>query len=252
MRFQIQLAILAITALLAGCATEYAAYEEAQAANTVEAYKAFLAEFPDGVNKAAAEERIDAMEWDVAEAENTAEAYEAYLAAHPDGRHAQDAQLAAPKLGWQVADYSADKAQVESFLEKYGNSAYAKKAKDRLALLDLAPKHIKVGPTRLEEAGKNRWTVAADVTNVGQVDVVTAEFRVAWRNGEGRVSRSKEWFLVVEKSDRYDAADELVTPLAPGETRPFTFTFRRSEAADDWVEDLEHIQIGLVDLKPAG
>jgi hypothetical protein len=252
MRIRNQLAILAITALLGGCASEFAAFEEAKAANTLEAYQAFLTEYPDGVNKAAAVERIDNMEWTVAESENTAEAYEGYMSAHPDGRHLQDAQLAAPKLAWQVADYSGDKAQVEGFLEKYGRSAYAKKGEARLALLELGPKHLEVGPTRLEEGGKNRWTVAADVKNVGQVDVITAEFRVAWRNGDGRVSRSKEWFLVVEKSDRYDAADELVAPLVPGETRPFTFSFRRSEAADDWVADVEHIQIGLVDLKTAG
>ena len=252
MKTSIQIALLAAGILLCGCFTEYKAFDEAKAANTPEAYHAFLEQHPDAVNRAAAEERIDGLEWEAAEAENTAEAYQSYLIAHPEGKHATEAELAAPKLAWQDADYSGDLAKVQAFLERYGRSAYSGKANKRAALLDLAPKHVEVGPTRFAAEEGDKWTVSADVKNVGAVDVVTAKFRVAWKNGEGRVVRSKEWYLVVEPKAGYDAADELTLPLPPEESRTFSFTFRRREAADDWVEDAEHVALDLVELKLAG
>ena len=248
MRLQVTFSLLLVGAMLAGCATEYQAFEEAKAANTAEAYEAFLLEYPDGVNKAAAVERLDNLDWEAAEAENTAASYEAYLAKHPEGRHVTDADLAAPKLAWQDADFSEDIATIKGFLEKYSNSAYASKAQQRLELLERMPKHLEVGPTTLTQGDKKKWTVAADVKNVGDVNVATAEFRVAWSNADGRVTRSKDWYLCVAPSDRFDSAEELVQPLTPGETRTFSFHFRRGEAADDWAEDAEHIRIDLIDL----
>ncbi len=248
MRIQVPFSLLLVGALLAGCATEYQAFDEAKAANTVEAYEAFLAEYPDGVNKAAAVERLDDLDWAATEAENTAAAYEAYLAKYPEGRHVTDAQLAAPKLAWQDADFSGDIATIKAFLEKYSSGAYASNAQKRLELLERMPKHLEVGPTTLTQGEKKKWTVAADVKNVGDANVVTAEFRVAWSNADGRVTRSKDWYLCVAPNDRFDSAEELVQPLAPGETRTFSFDFRRNEAADDWVEDAEHIRVGLIDL----
>lgn len=248
MRFQVQLLLLLGGVLLAGCAGEYQAFDEAKAANTAEAYQAFLDEYPDSVNKAAAVERLDNLDWEATEAENSAAAYEAYLAKYPEGRHVTDAQLAAPKLAWQDADFSCDPAKVKEFLDKYSNSAYASKAQQRLELLELIPNHLEVGPAILVEGDKKKWTVSADVKNVGDLDVITAEFRVAWSNADGRVTRTKDWYLVVAPNERYDSAESLGVPLAPGETRTFSFDFRRSEAAEDWVEDAEHIRVGLIDL----
>jgi len=254
MSFIRALAVLVfVGVLLAGCAGEYKAYEEAEAADTADAYSTFLEQYPDGVNSTSAKERLDMIHWEEAKAEDTAEGYEEYLRQHPTGKYVTRAEMAAPKMAWQAADLSNDAAQVQSFIDKYGAGAYGKKANERLTLLQTWPQHLDIGETRFEvvEEGK-RWKVLADVHNKGAVAVVEAEFRIAWKNGDGEFARTKQWFLNVEAREGVDAPPELTQPLSPGQTRTFEFIFSSREACKGWVEDAEHVQIDLTKLKLAG
>ncbi len=238
---------------LAGCANEYTAYDEATTADTVEAYVAFLEQYPDGVNASAARQRLDEIDWEAAKAEHSAGAYEEYLRAHPDGKFVEKASLEAPKMAWQAADYSSDPAQVQGFLDQYGHGAYGKKATERLALLELLPAHLSVGDAQLEVLTEGKkWRVFAEVENVGDVPVVESKLRVGWKDGAGQVARSKEWFLNCEEKAGVDAPADLTRPLEPGEKRTFEFFFVAKEACDDWAADVEHLQLDVVTLKLAG
>jgi len=238
---------------LAGCDSEYKAYELAEADDTAEAYAQFLEQYPDGVNASAARERLDQIDWEAAKADNSAGAYEEYLSQHPDGRYVTKAELAAPKQAWFEADMSDDPAIVEAFLTKYGAGAYGKKARERLELLQQMPQHLVLGEIRLEVVTEGKkWKVASDVKNIGDVPVVETNLRVAWKNADGMVARTKEWFLNCEPKEGVDAPADLTRPLNPGETRTFEFDFRQREACDGWVADVEHVQLQVVEMKLGG
>jgi len=237
---------------LQGCNSEYKAYELAQAEDTTHAYALFLEQHPDGVNASAARERLDQIDWEAAKEENSAGAYEEYLRQHPNGRFVTRAELEAPKQAWLETEMSDDPAVVERFLDKYGAGAYGKKARERLDLLNRLPQHLEIGETRLEVVTEGqKWKVSADVKNIGSVPVVETNFRVAWRNQDGKVARAKEWLLNCEPKEGVDAPADLTRPLDPGESRAFEFEFRSGEACDGWVADLANIQLQLVEMKLA-
>lgn len=238
--------------IVTGCANEYTAYDEATAADTAEAYEAFLVQYPDGVNVASAEERLDQIDWEEAKSENSAGAYQEYLRRHPEGKFADKASMEAPKLAWQVADYSGDVDRTKAFIDQYGHGAYGKKANERLALLQMLGEHITLGPTQLEVVTEGKkWRVSCEVENVGDTAVVESTLRVGWKDAEGQVARSKEWLLNCEEKAGVDAPADLTRPLQPGEKRTFEFTFVENEASEDWAADLEHIQIDVVTLELA-
>ena len=153
-------------------------------------------------------------------------------------------------MAWQVADYSSDAAQIQGFIDRYGQGAYGKKAAERLALLEMLPAHLALGPAQLEVLTEGKkWRVFAEVENVGDVAVAEAKLRVGWKDAAGGVARSKEWFLNCEEKAGIDAPADLTRPLDPGETRTFEFFFVAKEACEDWAGDVEHIQIDVVTLK---
>ena len=245
-------ASLIIGFALAGCEPEYKAYELAEVEDTAEAYALFLEQYPDGVNSTSAEERLDQIDWEAAKSEHSAGAYEEYLRQHPNGRFVTRAELEAPKQAWFDADMSSDPAAVEGFLKKYGAGAYGKNARERLDLLQRLPQHLEFGDAQLEviTEGK-RWKITAEVKNVGEVPVIETNVRVAWKNADGKVARTKEWFLNCEPKEGIDAPAALTSPLNPGESRTFEFAFRQSEACDGWVADVQNMQLQVVEMKLA-
>ncbi len=253
-RVVITIASLAVLGLaLAGCENEYTAYDEAKAANTAEAYEAFIEQYPDGVNVSDAKVRLETLDWNAATEADTAEAYEQYLEKHPDGDHVTQARLEAPKLAWQNVEAAGDLAAVTAFIEKYGDTAYGKKAQERKALLEKLPKHIEVGePVLAEQEQGKPYVVTAEAENVGDVDIVHCNFRVSFFDAEGAIVKTRKWLLVVEEQEGIDAPKELTEPLAPGKTKTFSYDFSKKEAGEGWAGDAAHIRLEVGELKLAG
>ncbi len=251
--FLVSAIFIAAASCLAGCASEYKAFEEAKTADTAEAYSGFLEQYPDAVNASEARSRLDVIDWEAAKGENTAGAYEEYIRMHPDGRYIDKAEMEAPKQAWAVAGLATDQAVVEGFLETYGRGAYGKKAQERLDLLKRQAAHLEISPMQLEVVEEGRkWKVSAEVRNTGAVDVVECVFRMAWKNRAGVFARTKEWGLVFEPQPGVDAPEELTRPLGPDDTRTFEFTFVASEACEGWPQTVEATQLDVVKLKVSG
>ncbi len=89
-------AVLCAALLAAGCSRQETAYQEARAADTVAAYRAYLRDFPAGTHAAEARARLqwwlEEDDWQRAARLGTPEAFQRYLGAHPDGRHATEAR----------------------------------------------------------------------------------------------------------------------------------------------------------------
>lgn len=79
--------LLCCIALICGCASEEGRWETAKTADTVEAYEAFLAEYPESPHQTEAAARIEALDWTAAENSDTIEGYQAFLEKHRESEH---------------------------------------------------------------------------------------------------------------------------------------------------------------------
>jgi hypothetical protein len=98
---QVSRAMLAALFLLTACGPS--PWEQAQQANTVEAFETFVQANPQSEFAPIALTRIDELLWVEASTANSIETYERYLAKHPDGSHSAAAHLQIADLRWQAA-----------------------------------------------------------------------------------------------------------------------------------------------------
>jgi hypothetical protein len=88
--------LLLATLALGGCA-DRREWRNAQAADTIEAYEAYLAQRPQGDYVPPAERRLaelrEQRDWRIATERDTAEAYRAFIDAHPKGRWVSEARI---------------------------------------------------------------------------------------------------------------------------------------------------------------
>jgi cell division septation protein DedD len=91
------IALVSATLLFAGCAGDSQDWRSAQAADTQEAYDAFLAKHPGSDFAAQAKERaaqlLEERDWETATQADTADSYTRFLTQHPKGRWAQEARV---------------------------------------------------------------------------------------------------------------------------------------------------------------
>lgn len=80
--------LIALAALLAACDPVGKAWDEAQSANTLDAYQAFLDANPGSEYETDAKEHIDGLAWAAARTADTQDSYAQYLSDHPHGAHA--------------------------------------------------------------------------------------------------------------------------------------------------------------------
>lgn len=87
----------AVALLLAACSPEAGDWRNAQSADSVEAYDAFVAKYPQSEFAAQATERTKQLgeerDWQAATAADTADAYQQFLSAYPEGKWSQEARV---------------------------------------------------------------------------------------------------------------------------------------------------------------
>jgi hypothetical protein len=87
------------------------------------------------------------------------------------------------------------------------------------------------------------------VTNTGDKTVTHAAVHVAFRNSLGEVAQAEDVPLhVLQTSGPYpDAVDLSLSPLAPGQGKPFRLTFEH--ISSDWNQAYPDLQVTAVSLK---
>lgn len=102
-RVGVILASLALLAAASGCSHEQSDWHSAQAANTIEAYEAFVSAHPKSARAADAQAQIEqlteARDWQRASTIDTADAYRQFLAQHPQAKSAQEARIRIENFG---------------------------------------------------------------------------------------------------------------------------------------------------------
>lgn len=243
-------ALLIAIALLAGCG-EYKLYTEAKTANTPEAYAAYLEAYPDGVNAEEARGLLDSLDWDLATDADSSVAYEDYLAKHPDGTHAGEARSNAESAALREAERAGDRAALEGFVARYPEGALADKARKSLALMDLVPEHLEIGELRLTEGQPGRFSLDADVRNIGREPVTSARFALGFLDEAGTIVVRKTEWLVVPDDAGIKASKEQLAPLRARKSRTLHYEFPRAQAPDDWVADAAHLRLDVIELELA-
>lgn len=236
------------------CGGEFTAFETAKTTNTPDGYREFLAEYPDGVNHEVALGLLDALDWDLASTADTSAAYDQYVTEHPEGEHLEEARGQAATAAWREAEEAGTREAIEAFLARNDEGALRKTAQARLELMDLLPTQLEIGETTLAENGDDAWTVSCPVRNIGDKEVQVARFRIMWSSEAGEKRTKRLWFVARETKNANGAKDrmdpkDLISPLRPGKSRAFDFTFGKTEVVEGWVPDAAHTTLDLVQLE---
>jgi hypothetical protein len=128
---------------LVACSSTQSDWSQANAANTVAAYQAFLAKHPDATQAEVARDRIHALQdeqaWARAQQANTVAGFQDYLQEQPSGVHVEEAKdrIASNErmTAWTAASTANTPEAYQSFLQKYPQGPEADQAKARLARL---------------------------------------------------------------------------------------------------------------------
>jgi hypothetical protein len=127
--------VVAIAAcMLAACSRQETGWREAERADSIAAYEAYLSRYPAGAHGAEARARILALreeqDWARAGRLRTPESWQRYLADWPDGRHAAEARR---ELARYVPAAAAVGGDWSVQLGAFSNESAARTARERLA-----------------------------------------------------------------------------------------------------------------------
>ncbi|MCP4867196.1 MAG: hypothetical protein GY898_00575 [Proteobacteria bacterium] len=232
--------LLTFLFLLTACG-EGAALHVADTDKTVEAYQAFLAEYPDSSHSAEVQGKIEGLRYDAAKDSRNPEVLRDFLTHHPDHEAAGRLAKREDEVAWQVAsaaktaegyksyiDFHPEGTQLEAAQAEYALYAYA----GELTIADIAI--AKVNMAQDPEGPLNGWGITANVTNPGDKRLKRVTMAIDSLGASGDVVSTDTWYTVVQDLGPMPVPPPLQTILEPGETKGFRFT--TAEAPEGWAE----------------
>jgi len=119
-----------IVLLAAGCATMQNRWKDAQSANSIAAYDAFLNRYSKGEFADEARARLEALYLQKAKNTNTIEAYQRFLERYPHGKPADEARKLMDPLLFEDAQSKNTSAAYEKYINTFPTGKYVEKAKE--------------------------------------------------------------------------------------------------------------------------
>ena len=134
------LAVIAV----AGCSSADKDWSQAQNANSVAGYEAFLNDHANDPRVAQAREQIqklqDEQAWTDAQKADTTAALQQYMQSQPNGAHVAQARERIASIdraaAWKVAEAKGSEAALKQFLQQYGQGPESDQARAKLVQLD--------------------------------------------------------------------------------------------------------------------
>ncbi|PTL76918.1 HEAT repeat domain-containing protein [Vitiosangium sp. GDMCC 1.1324] len=145
-----ELRALSLVLLLTGCGVPRA-YQRARDADTVEAYRAFLREYPVGDEAEAIEVRIEELEFQEASKLHTVVAYKRFLEAHPEAPQARAAKALLEGMRFNAAKEAGTAAAMRQFLRDHPDGAQREEAQRLLKEAELKELSTTTDTQRLRE-----------------------------------------------------------------------------------------------------
>lgn len=263
MRWIVTVSTLALMgAALMACSGESTAYKEACAADTAEAYEAYLVEHPDGMSASDVKHRLDLKDFEAADKAGTVEAYEGYLAKHPEGRFADNASTEAEKIARAAAEKANTVEAMVAFKTKYGSDG-GKTATDvwagkRLEVLRYAETSVEITELVVERvnisgerrADPNGYSIRAKFKNAGEKSCKVMKVRIDFLGEDGNpVDGKVDWVATPQYPDGRTVPERLKLPFGPLEERMHEYVIGDSTAHKDWKQDAEHIKFQVLDIE---
>lgn len=126
-----RLLVLAVLLSLTGCASQ--AYQRAKDADTAEAYREFLREYPKDDMAEPAEARLEELDFTQAQKLHTVLAYKRFLEDHPEASQARAARALLEGLRFNAAKETGTAAAWRQFLADHPDGAHKEEAQKLLA-----------------------------------------------------------------------------------------------------------------------
>jgi hypothetical protein len=135
--------VVAVMLVAVGCDGEPAAWQQAEATDTVQAYESYLQDHADGAHAVQANTRLaelrEQQAWQEAEQQGTIAAIETFLRRHPDGKHHGPAQATLEELrdarDWTAAQQADTLADYQQYLTTHPAGVGTSQAAARLRAL---------------------------------------------------------------------------------------------------------------------
>lgn len=224
-----RLALAAI--LMTGCSDPYG---EAQKADTIVAWEAFIDENPKNPKRSMGQIRLEELYLTAARESGKLEAYDTYLSKYPKGKLNESAVKERRSF---LMDWARQTNTVEAW-EKYladypaSRSKGGREAKQRLNMAKHSHK-IVLGPTKMEQVNLaenpdgplDGYGFYVDVTNNGDTPIEYLNMMISYLDAEGVSLRSSKWPAVATRLPASLPMPEgFSKPIAPGETRQWEWT----------------------------
>ncbi|TVQ89426.1 MAG: hypothetical protein EA397_15315 [Deltaproteobacteria bacterium] len=214
---------LILLLLLIGCDN----FAEVRAADTIEAYEAYLETNPEGRTALEARTRLETLYIERARSERTLEAYDAYRERFPKGSFAKAAYEEREKHLWEWADTKDTPEAWQKYLDQYPSfeATKVRKAKKRKAAAEYRPQLSWTDPVAEQvnlaedpEGPLNGWKVTSEITNNGDKILKQLTFTLEYLNDEGGRLGEESWPAA---STNYGIPVEEFRkkPIKPGESR---------------------------------
>jgi hypothetical protein len=217
--------LLVLVALLGGCDP----FAAAQKADTIEAYEQFLAENPTSPWALQAQSRLETLTLEKARTEHTLAAYDAWLTRFPMSTLADDVR---EEREGKAFEWAAEAGTIEAFEGYLAEYPETRRRSDVERLIRIARcngcvamENLRAHRVNLGEVADgplDGWMLEADVRNTGEAPLPTVILSPRVTD----VALDGDW-PVAAPSWRLPLPEETLAPLAPGETRTWTWSTGR-------------------------
>lgn len=221
--------ILLTALLLTACADEFA---EAEKANTIEAWDAYITKNPGSMNAMRATDALDKLLFDKAKASNALEDWDAYIQRLPQGKSIELVKDGREALLLDAATATGDVPAYKRFLELCPDASSKRRAAAEAGIAaasyPLTATDVRVAQVNLAEDPKgplNGWGFKADITNTGDKTIESLSYRLDLLDASGKAVGSKVYPLVAPAKEwPTPVLDSWMVPMKPGEVRTFDYT----------------------------
>ncbi len=244
------LRLAALTLILSGCADPYG---EAQKADTIAAWEAYIQDNPRSPKKSMAEIRLEELYLAAARETKSLESYDTYLGKFPKGKMVDQATKERREFLIEWARTTDTVEAWEKYLSEYpaSRSEGGKEAKRRLNMAKHKDK-IELGPIKMEQVNLaedpngplNGYGFYVDVTNKGDAAITMLKLEIQYLDEAGQKVGSGSWPVVATRlPGGLPMAEGFSKPIKPGETRQWEWT--DGELPEKWAKKSKIVATGI-------
>ena len=242
--------LLALVVLLAGCANPYA---DAEKANTIEAWEAYLQTKPSLSQQLAAEQQLQNLLLEKARKTKAVADYNAVIDRFPKVPERAKLIQERSEAAYAAAEKEGTPEAWKQFMKDYptADSILIKKATNMVDVTTNKDK-LKVGEPRVEQVNlaenpngpKDGWGFFVTVTNVGTEPIGYLNMEVRLLDEAGAKLKAWQYPLVSKTGPgNMPIEDEYTKPLLPGASREWQYT--TGEVPEAWSKKVQVVPVAV-------